>query len=58
MGHPLNKTTMMGAQASFSKKNIVLYKTGREEGAELLIGGDVKKLGGDLDGGYTFNQHF
>jgi aldehyde dehydrogenase len=39
---------MMGNRPHLQKKNIVLYKTGKEEGAELLIGGDVKKLGGDL----------
>ncbi|MFQ3174250.1 MAG: aldehyde dehydrogenase [Flavobacterium sp.] len=54
MGHPLDKTTMMGAQASLVQKEKILsyIKLGKEEGAELLIGGDVQKLGGDLDGGY------
>jgi aldehyde dehydrogenase len=49
MGHPLIK--QHDAQASLVKEKIVLYKPKEEEGAELLLGGDVKKLGGDLDGG-------
>ncbi|MFA9188337.1 aldehyde dehydrogenase family protein [Flavobacterium sp. FBOR7N2.3] len=54
MGDPLDKTTMMGAQASLvQKEKIMSYlKLGKEEGAELLTGGDENKLGGDLEGGY------
>ncbi|MEZ4772909.1 MAG: aldehyde dehydrogenase family protein [Bacteroidia bacterium] len=54
MGSPLDNTTMMGAQASNDQyEKIQSYlKLGREEGAELLCGGDVKKLDGELSGGY------
>lgn len=54
MGNPLDKTTMMGAQASkiqYDKISSYL-KLGKEEGAELLTGGEIKQLGGDLAGGY------
>lgn len=54
MGNPLDTTTMMGAQASkiqFDKISSYL-KLGKEEGAELLTGGEAKKLDGDLEGGY------
>lgn len=54
MGDPLDKTTMMGAQASkvqYDKISSYL-KLGQEEGAELLTGGEVKQLDGDLSGGY------
>lgn len=54
MGNPLDPNTMMGAQASNDQyEKIQSYlKLGREEGAELLCGGDVKKLDGELEGGY------
>lgn len=54
MGDPLDKTTMMGAQASkiqFDKISSYL-KLGKEEGAELLTGGEPKQMDGDLAGGY------
>lgn len=53
-GNPLDPSTMMGAQASNDQyEKIQSYlKIGREEGAELLTGGDVNKLDGDLAGGY------
>lgn len=54
MGNPLDTSTMMGAQASkiqFDKISSYL-KLGKEEGAELLTGGDAKKMNGDLEGGY------
>lgn len=54
MGNPLDKTTMMGAQASkiqFDKISSYL-KLGKEEGAELLTGGEAKKLDGDFQDGY------
>jgi len=54
IGDPLDTTVMMGAQASkiqFDK--ISSYITlGKEEGAELLTGGEVNKLDGDLESGY------
>ena len=54
MGNPLDITTMMGAQASLvQKEKIMSYlKLGKEEGAELLTGGDQNILEGDLAGGY------
>lgn len=53
-GNPLDGSVMMGAQASSDQhEKIVSYiKIGIEEGAEVLAGGAVNKLGGDLDGGY------
>lgn len=54
MGNPLDTTTMMGAQASkIQYDKIASYlKLGKEEGAELLTGGEVAQLDGDLEGGY------
>ena len=54
MGNPLDGDTMMGAQASNDQyEKIQTYlKLGIEEGAELLCGGDVQHLDGDLSGGY------
>ena len=52
-GNPLDPTVMVGAQASsdqFEKIRSYL-DIGRQEGAEVLIGGDVDKVEG-LDGGY------
>lgn len=51
---PLDKTAMMGAQASIVQKEKILsyIKLGKEEGAEVLIGGEENNLGGDLEGGY------
>ncbi|MGC4039727.1 MAG: aldehyde dehydrogenase family protein [Flavobacterium sp.] len=53
-GNPLDMTTMIGAQASLvQKEKIMSYlKLGKEEGAEVLTGGDANNLGGDLEGGY------
>ncbi|WP_396179039.1 aldehyde dehydrogenase family protein, partial [Flavobacterium sp.] len=49
-GNPLDKSTMIGAQASLvQKEKIMSYlKLGKEEGAELLTGGDANHIGGDL----------
>ena len=54
MTDPLDPSCMMGAQASNDQKEKILsyINIGKEEGAELLCGGDVKHLGGDLEGGY------
>ncbi|NHN24474.1 aldehyde dehydrogenase [Flavobacterium jejuense] len=54
MGNPLDPSVMMGAQASKVQKDKIMsyLKLGKEEGAELLIGGDENKLGGDLESGY------
>ncbi len=51
---PLDMNTMIGAQASSEQvEKIMSYvKIGQEEGAQLLIGGNRKKLDGDLAEGY------
>lgn len=53
-GNPLDTTTMIGAQASkIQYDKIASYiKLGKEEGAEVLTGGDVNNLEGDLATGY------
>lgn len=54
MGNPLDTDVMMGAQASkIQMEKIISYlKLGKEEGAEVLAGGDVKNLSGELSKGY------
>jgi NAD-dependent aldehyde dehydrogenases len=54
VGNPLDKTVMMGAQASkVQQEKIASYlKLGKEEGAEVITGGEVNNLGGDLESGY------
>lgn len=54
VGHPLDPTVMMGAQASQIQKDKILsyIQLGKEEGAEVLCGGDVNHLGDELGGGY------
>ena len=44
-GHPLDTETMIGAQASLQQQEKILrcINTGREEGAELLLGGSGRK---------------
>lgn len=53
-GHPLDGSVMMGAQASNDQfEKILSYlKIGKEEGAEVLVGGNANKLPGDLANGY------
>ncbi|NMG49669.1 aldehyde dehydrogenase family protein [Azoarcus communis] len=53
-GSPLDTETMMGAQASqIQMEKIESYlKLGKEEGAQVLIGGERARLGGEIDGGY------
>lgn len=53
-GNPLDKTTMIGAQASKVQHDKILsyIKLGKEEGAEVLTGGDANVLEGDLANGY------
>lgn len=53
IGNPLDKTVMMGAQASKIQKDKILgyLKLGKEEGAEVLTGGDVNTVEG-LEEGY------
>jgi aldehyde dehydrogenase len=52
--NPLEKTTMLGAQASSEQMEKILsyFDIGRQEGAEVLTGGKQAKLEGDLSGGY------
>ena len=53
-GSPLDTETMMGAQASqIQMEKIESYlKIGKDEGAQVLIGGERAQLDGDLGGGY------
>ncbi|MBD5803651.1 Acetaldehyde dehydrogenase 2 [Azoarcus sp. Aa7] len=53
-GSPLDTASMMGAQASTDQMNKILsyLDVGKQEGAELLIGGDRARLGGELAEGY------
>jgi aldehyde dehydrogenase len=55
-GHPLDPETMIGAQVSIDQlEKIESYvKIGREEGAEVLIGGERNVLDGDLADGYYY----
>lgn len=53
-GNPLDPETMIGAQASNEQLEKILsyLDIGKQEGAELLAGGDRNVLDGDLAGGY------
>jgi len=53
-GNPLDPTTMVGAQASSEQMEKILsyFDIGRQEGAEVLIGGERNSLPGELSGGY------
>ena len=53
-GNPLDTETMVGAQASQQQLDKVLsyMEIGRNEGAEILIGGSRNVLEGNLAGGY------
>ncbi|MEF8760635.1 MAG: aldehyde dehydrogenase [Candidatus Accumulibacter sp. UW25] len=53
-GNPLDSETMMGAQASQEQMTKIMsyLDLGRQEGAQVLIGGERAPLGGDLEGGY------
>ena len=55
-GHPLDVTTQIGAQVSTAQlEKIEQYvEIGKQEDAELLIGGERAHLGGELEGGYYF----
>ncbi|HWL27203.1 MAG TPA: aldehyde dehydrogenase family protein, partial [Ureibacillus sp.] len=54
IGNPLDTETMMGAQASKQQLDKILsyIEIGKEEGAELLIGGHQNVLEGELAEGY------
>ena len=53
-GSPLDIETMIGAQASQEQQDKILQylQIGRDEGAEVLIGGAAAQLEGDLSGGF------
>jgi aldehyde dehydrogenase len=53
-GNPLDKTTMIGAQASSEQMEKILsyLDIGRQEGAEVLTGGKRASLNGDLAEGF------
>ena len=53
-GNPLDPGTMVGAQASSEQLEKILsyIDIGRQEGAEVLIGGERNALDGDLAGGF------
>ncbi|MBU0737518.1 MAG: aldehyde dehydrogenase family protein [Alphaproteobacteria bacterium] len=53
-GDPLDMSTMIGAQASSEQLEKILsyMDIGRQEGAEVLIGGERNNLAGELAGGY------
>ncbi|WP_439882956.1 aldehyde dehydrogenase family protein [Pontibacter sp. MBLB2868] len=54
VGHPLAEDTMMGAQASNDQfEKILSYMDiGKQEGAEVLVGGGVASLNSGLEKGY------
>ena len=54
VGNPLDTDTMMGAQASKEQMDKIMsyVDVGKEEGAQLLIGGQRARLSGELEGGY------
>jgi aldehyde dehydrogenase len=53
-GNPLDPNTMLGAQASQDQLNKIMnyIDIGKQEGAEVLIGGERNMLTGDLADGY------
>ena len=53
-GNPLDTDTMIGAQACNDQLEKILsyLDIGKQEGAQVLTGGDRADLGGDLAGGY------
>lgn len=53
-GSPLDTETMVGAQASKQQFDKILsyIEIGRNEGAEVLTGGDIAALGNGFSGGY------
>ncbi len=54
-GHPLDMTTMIGAQASNDQLEKILsyFDIGRQEGAKVLTGGKRADLGGEMSEGYN-----
>lgn len=53
-GNPLDTDTMVGAQASQQQYEKILgyFEIARQEGAQVLVGGQAEKLEGDLGSGY------
>ncbi len=53
-GNPLDTETMVGAQASQQQYDKILsyIDIGKNEGAEVLMGGDVEKVSSDISEGY------
>ena len=53
-GNPLDTEVMVGAQASQEQFEKILeyIKIGKDEGAEVITGGDAEHLGGDYADGY------
>lgn len=53
-GNPLDPNTMLGAQASQDQLNKIMnyIDIGKQEGAEVLIGGERNMLSGDFSQGY------
>jgi aldehyde dehydrogenase len=53
-GNPLDMSTMLGAQASSEQVQKILsyIDVGKQEGAELLIGGNAAKMPGELADGF------
>jgi aldehyde dehydrogenase len=53
-GHPLDATTMIGAQASNDQLEKILsyFDIGKQEGAKVLTGGKRAQLGGEIAEGY------
>ncbi|MEK8026160.1 MAG: hypothetical protein RLY78_3062 [Pseudomonadota bacterium] len=53
-GNPLDTETMIGAQASQMQMDKIqsYLELGKQEGAQVLIGGNRAEIGGDLAGGY------
>lgn len=54
VGNPLDKTTMMGAQASEDQYNKIMsyMDIGRQEGAQVLCGGNAFSINSGLEHGY------
>jgi aldehyde dehydrogenase len=53
-GHPLDLSTMIGAQASNDQLQKILsyIEIGKKEGAKIITGGEQADLGGELSGGF------
>ena len=55
-GHPLDPSTMIGAQVSKAQLEKIegYVEIGRQEGAEVMIGGERNLHEGELEGGYYY----